>query len=325
MQNVLFYFGTQAKYDALAEYNDLALYFITDTQRLYRGSKLYAVGTEASAAASGLLSAEGYQKLQALIAGGSTSVLTPSDSTIKIADGKIGVQVSGNEGNLLEVRDDGLFVVLDTIPVEKVTGLENKLATYVTKEEVNTTVKRVKYDVFSKPAGTTVRITDNEIRICCANNTEWKEQAVGPTGDANKYYVGLKVYAPVGADHFMEDLKKVIEDQTIFDFTDDFSGRDPYGNGYSIVWLPVAEKQPDGAWKYYGDNSTEDKMIGWYYTSAFYDASNNLLSKETIRINLANENMSTEITPYYMNSYVTDTELKDAISSVGTTMTWNEL
>ena len=329
-QNVRFFFtDDKSKFDALAPKNPLALYFIEDTEigyrALYKGDNLIAVGSNASATAAGLLSAEDYGKLQNLISGGSTSALTPADSTIKIADGAIGVQVSAKGDNLIRVEDDGLYVIVDALPVEKITGLESRLEAYLSKAEMNAVVQRVKYDVFSKPVGTTVKIMDNEIRICCASNTEWKEQNVGPTGNADNYYVGLKIYAPIGSDHFMEDLNKTIEDETVFDFTDDFSGRDAYGNGYSIVWLPVAVKQADGTWKYYGDDSTEDRMIGWYYTSAFYDDSNNLLSKETIRISLMNDSMSTEIKPYYMSNYVTDAELDTAISEAGTAATWSQL
>lgn len=464
MQNVQFYFGTQAKFDALTEYNELALYFITDTQRLYKGSKLFATGAMATTMVDGLMSKEDKVALDELIASQGTSTLTPVDGTITIVDNKIGVAISAQKGNALQKIEDGLFVpstqevsipeysiekqvvadegfnatyklkktlngvdsyvgdsinfsidaVLETaefkivsiegqpyesakvgdpyldlgfntsdknhvyvplkglvdtyvagngIKIENnvvsiniavdshgLTAVNGEMAmllatseqdgamskedkvfidsiptTYASKAEMNAITQRVKYEVFSKPAGTITKIMDNEIRICCLDNTVWTQQAVGPTGNPDRFYIGLKVYAPVGADHFMEDLKKTIEDETVFNFTDDFSGRDSYGNGYSLVWLPVAAKQEDGSWKYYGDNSTTDKMIGWYYTSAFYDASNNLLSKETIRINLVNENMGTEVIPYYMNNYVTDTELESAISDVSATMLWTEM
>lgn len=462
--NVRFFFGTQAKYDALAEYDNLALYFITDTQRLYKGSQLFATGSDATSMASGLMSKDDKIALEELIANQGSTNLTPVDGTITISNNKIGVAISAEEGNALQKFADGLFVspapvisipeysiekqavadegysstyklkktvgsevsyvgdsinfaldaVLETaefknvvikdVPYEGaevgdpylelgfntsdkqhvyvpmkglvdtyVAGngikIENNVisinlasnthgltivdgemtmllataeqdgamskedkvfinsipSTYASKAEMNAITQRVKYEVFSKPAGTTVKVMDNEIRICCAADTVWTEQAVGPTGNPDRFYVGLKVYAPIGADHFMEDLKKTIEDTTVFDFTDEFSGRDAYGNGYSLVWLPVAAKQEDGTWKYYGDNSTESKMIGWYYTSAFYDVSNNLLSNETIRINLVNENMDTEVIPYYMNNYVTDAELESAISDVSASMVWGEL
>lgn len=66
-QNVIFKFGTQAQYDALMEKNPNALYWITDTQRLYRGEELFAVGAAASESAAGLLSAEDKAQLDSMI------------------------------------------------------------------------------------------------------------------------------------------------------------------------------------------------------------------------------------------------------------------
>ena len=114
MANVKFYFGTQAKYDALAEKDSLALYFIEETQRLYKGDVLMAVGAEATELAAGLMSAEDKAKLDSLVAASGTLNLTAVDGTIKLAEiagGKsIGVAVSAQEGNALVAVEDGLFV-----------------------------------------------------------------------------------------------------------------------------------------------------------------------------------------------------------------------
>lgn len=115
MANVKFYFGTQAKYDALVEKNSLALYFIEDTQRLYKGSVLIATGANATSMASGLMSAEDKIKLDGLVSGGGLSNLTPVDGTIVVSDtadgGKsIGVAISSKDGNALVAVTDGLFV-----------------------------------------------------------------------------------------------------------------------------------------------------------------------------------------------------------------------
>lgn len=257
---------------------------------------------------------------------GSAHFVPVAGDGIQIDGNKIAVKIAEN-ANGLHFVDGSLDLALATQTSAGAMSAADKVfidsipSIYASRAEMNAIAQRVKYEVFSKPVGTTAKVTDNEIRICCAANTAWAEQAVGTNGDPNSYYVGLKIYAPVGCDHFMEDLNKTIEDDTVFDFTDEFSGRDSYGNGYSLVWLPVAAKQEDGTWKYYGDMSTADKMIGWYYTSAFYDASDNLLSKETIRINLVNENMDTEIIPYYMNNYAT----KEALETLENNISWGEL
>lgn len=113
-QNVKFYFGAQAKYDALLEKDSMALYFIEDTQRLYKGDVLLAVGAKATSLAAGLMSAEDKAKLDDLVAASGASNLTAVDGTIKLTeteDGKsIGVAVSTQDGNSLVVAEDGLFV-----------------------------------------------------------------------------------------------------------------------------------------------------------------------------------------------------------------------
>lgn len=42
--SVKFHYGTQADYDSLENFDSTCIYFITDTQRIYRGDTLYASG-----------------------------------------------------------------------------------------------------------------------------------------------------------------------------------------------------------------------------------------------------------------------------------------
>ena len=129
--NVKFYFGLQEKYDALVERDALALYFIEDTKRLYKGDVLIATGADATSMASGLMSAEDKIKLDSLVVG-AISNLTPVDSTIVITDAddgskSIGVAISTVPGNLIAVKDDGLFVAVDSILIDNVVGLKDRL------------------------------------------------------------------------------------------------------------------------------------------------------------------------------------------------------
>lgn len=144
-QNVRFYFGTQAKYDALLEKNPVALYFIEDTQRLYKGETLLAVGTEATVMASGLMSPEDKAKLDAMTVGGLQG-LTPVDGTIAVTDVSEGVKglsvaISTQTGNALTAVEDGLFiptVILPEYSIEKQeVATEGFAATYKLKKEVN--------------------------------------------------------------------------------------------------------------------------------------------------------------------------------------------
>lgn len=130
MANVIFKFGTRAQYDALTAKGTHTLYWLTDTQELMKGDVCYGKGAAATAQAAGLLSAEDKAKLDELSAGGLLS-LTATDASILISDadgGKsIGVQLSGADGNILKLKDDGLFAEVEAVPISKVTGLEDRL------------------------------------------------------------------------------------------------------------------------------------------------------------------------------------------------------
>lgn len=109
MANVIFKKGTAAQFSALAVKDANTLYWLTDTQELYKGDILYGKGAAATNLASGLMSAEDKAKLDAMSAGG-TGSLAAVDTSVVIADGKIGVNLSAETGNALSLKSDGLFV-----------------------------------------------------------------------------------------------------------------------------------------------------------------------------------------------------------------------
>lgn len=115
MANVLFRVGTRAQFDAIVTKSETTLYWLTDTQELYKGDVRFGIGALATQSAAGLLSPEDKAKLDALVAGGGLSKLIPVDNTIVIADveggGKsIGVAISAEAGNVLVEKNDGLYV-----------------------------------------------------------------------------------------------------------------------------------------------------------------------------------------------------------------------
>ena len=69
MANVIFKQGTRAQYDAIATKDVNTLYWLTDTQELFKGEVLYGKGTEATTLASGLMSAADKAKLDSLGSG----------------------------------------------------------------------------------------------------------------------------------------------------------------------------------------------------------------------------------------------------------------
>lgn len=124
--NVIFKFGTWEKYNALSVKDPNTLYWLTDVQELWKGDVLYGKGVVATQLASGLMSAEDKQKLDALSTSGPVASLTPVDASVVITDGKIGAQISQVEGNALVLKNDGLYVsnedkVLQSGTVEVVT------------------------------------------------------------------------------------------------------------------------------------------------------------------------------------------------------------
>ena len=183
------------------------------------------------------------------------------------------------------------------------------------------------YEISSKPEGTLVNYNGKEIRVMCPADTEWSLQQVGTGGDSSKYYIGFKAYAPSSnVTSFKESLATTMTDQTMYYFEgNDFAGIDANGRKYSIVWLPVAKHNDDDTWTYYGKNSSSDKFIGWNYCVEWYNASGVCIASDLIRINLANEDCVHSVEPYYMSSYVTDTQLETAIADVSASISWGEI
>lgn len=139
---------TQAKYDSLLTKDTLALYWIEETQRLYKGDQLFGTGAEASEQAAGLLSAEDYASLKALVA---SSGLIPVDGTISITNtngGKaIGVAIAPDAQNALSVIEGGLFVPNVVVPeysIEKqITAEDGYSASYKLKKVIGDNVSYV--------------------------------------------------------------------------------------------------------------------------------------------------------------------------------------
>jgi hypothetical protein len=200
--------------------------------------------------------------------------------------------------------------------IEKVGSWEVDLSNYVTEDSFNSLknlvegkistskaqayFERVKYEIFSKPKGTLVSHRDGEIRVLCPEDTEWTKQNVGPTGNANMYYMGFRAYAPEGAVSFKEGDKGVVEDK-MFTFDGEFAGTDEFGRNYSIVWLALASyNEISGQWTYYGASSTAKKFIGWTYIVEWYDENGIQIDSDMVRINLANESCYNLIEPYYV-------------------------
>lgn len=178
--------------------------------------------------------------------------------------------------------------------------------TLLSKVQAAVALKHVKYEISHKPVGTLVDYRDKEIRVMIPADVEFKHQQSGANADVNSYYIGFKAYAPEGAVSFKEDLAKTISDGTMYTFEgNDYAGIDEYGRKYSICWLAVAKyNEETQTWHRYGDQSSKDKYIGFYYSVEWYDANGVKIDTDCIRINLSNEDCHNIIEPYYATNIV---------------------
>ncbi len=207
------------------------------------------------------------------------------------------------------------------IPLSKatdITALEEKL------EATKHSHEKIKYEITNKPEGTLVNYGEKEIRVMCPIGTKWIKQNVGENGDANKYYMGFKAYAPDDAVSFKEDDKATIEDNTMYYFENNkFAGIDEFGRKYSIVWLALASyDESSDIWTYFGKQSSTEKYVGWYYSVEWYNADGVIVASDCIRINLSNEECHSSIEPYYMNNAIetanayTDAQIETKIAEI---------
>lgn len=212
----------------------------------------------------------------------------------------------------------GKTSVADQIAATGHVTMEDVSATMLSKAEAAATLKHRDYEISHKPTGTMVDYRDKEIRIMCPASTEWVLQNVGPTGNADNYYVGFKAYAPEDAVSFKEDLAEIISDNTMYYFEgNDFAGIDAYGRKYSICWLAVANyDSTTDSWTYYGVKSNKNKYIGWYYSVEWFDATGKKIGSDTIRINLTNEDCHNSIEPYYMSNIVKNIKMGGTLLDV---------
>lgn len=177
-----------------------------------------------------------------------------------------------------------------------------------------------KYEITDAPAGTLVKMNENEIRICCPANSEWSLQSVGKGGDANTYYVTLKTYIyNDNAVGYIEHLGDFVDAEILTDLK-----TDEYGRRYQPTWLGVAKyDETADIWTYYGANSSEDKYVGWDYQLDLFDADGVMIASDSIRINLSNEDCHSSIEPYYVNNVVkeaktyTDEQIEAKIAEMG--------
>lgn len=231
--------------------------------------------------------------------------LTALDSKVTTIEGKV------------KALEDIAHQVVDTSELEgRIETLEKTI------EEIEVCscdglYETIKYEVSYKPVGTLVDYREKEIRIMCSDD-KFELQQSGENADANKYYIGIKAYAPsediVG---FKEAIDKTISDDTMYYFeNNEFAGVNADGRKYSIIWLPVAIFE-NNVWTYYGDNSSIEHYVGWYYSVEWYDANGVVVASDCIKINLSNKACHYAVEPYYILEVKAEVEaLKESNADV---------
>ena len=196
---------------------------------------------------------------------------------------------------ILQKNEDGnLFLEDFGIEDSFLPSLENF------KSEFEVLYENKRYEITGTPKGTLVDYNDKEIRVFCPENIIWTKQNVGANGNANMYYMGFKAYAPKNAVSFKEGDRGVVIDE-MFTFEDKYAGIDKYGRKYSICWLALASyDQASDSWNYFGKNSSLNKYVGWTYIVEWYDENGDIISSDSIRINLSNESCHNNVEPYYV-------------------------
>ena len=243
---------------------------------------------------------------------------------IEIVDGKISVNIAKDSNGLVAV-DGALKINLATAESAGALSAVDKAfidlipKVYATKEMVKDTAVQVKYNISATPEGTLVNYGEDVIRIMCPADAKFVKQNVGDGGNANMYYMTFTTYAPEGAVTFKEGDRGVLVDE-VLDFENTAgTGVDKYGRKFKNHWFALATyDEASDTWSYFGKNSSVDKYIGWDYVVEYYDENNVAIARDSIRINLSNENCHDVSMPYYMAKYATIDQVKDAYS-------WGEL
>ena len=241
-------------------------------------------------------------------------------SGIDIVNNKISVKLADTTHGLVAVNG-ALSINLATRKTDGAMSASDKLLV----DSIPYVYEARKYDISDTPIGTLIDYRDHEIRIMCPSDAEFNKQTVGNAGNPNMYYMTFKAYAPNDATSFKEGDRGVIVDE-MHTFSGPASGIDEFGRKYSVCWLPLASYNPDtNTWTYFGENSSENKYVGWDYVVEWYNADGVKIGFDSVRINLSNENCHNINRPYYMVNYATSEEMesiKESVMDAAESYTW---
>lgn len=194
-----------------------------------------------------------------------------------------------------DIPDVSKFIT--EVPAEYITETElaekgyltahQDLSSYVKAQYVDRAVIKQKYEVLPVD-GMLVSYNENEIRL----NTQRvvpEKQTVGATGNPNMFYVTFRAYAPEGATGVIES------DGTQTDPSPTPLQVDELGRKYTVIWSAIASYN-GATWTKWGDSSTIDKYLGFYYTFKWYKDTI-LIGEDKVRVILTNDACHTDLVP----------------------------
>lgn len=164
-----------------------------------------------------------------------------------------------------------------------------------------------KYEIADLPVGSLVDYGENEIRVMCPADAVYEKQSVGAGGDPDSYYIILKTFAPCGeAVGYIEHLGDSVDAEILTDLRSDGQG-----HRYQPTWLAVAKyDEATDSWNYYGSQSDESKFIGWDYQIDWFNADGVMITSDSVRINLSNEDCHFSNKPYYVGGMMSNIDEK---------------
>lgn len=352
----------KSTFTAITNKDEFALYWILETQELYKGNLLFAVGKEASVASAGLMSAEDKAKLDTLanIEGAMrfigksetdplTGIITINGEVIEPKAGDIVLYNSKEyicdmNGSFVELGDESIYLT-----EEKANEL------YETKEEAKSTHDEIKaqlglidvngiawgkndanttkYEIISAVDGYLTDDSQNDLRVFIPKGSEYKKQEVGEGGQANNYYMTVRAWAP------RTDVT-ACRKGLYTNYDKDFTELEPIkidpnsGRPYVDFWLAIAYTDDEGAtWNEYADLSVGTKYVGFCHLVEWY-VGETLVATGTKKITLVNtREMFYNNKDWYIPAMEADiaqnkaamSDIKNKVEELETSMVWESI
>lgn len=316
----------KSTYNALTTKDEFALYWIIETQELYKGDKLFGMGAEATANMAGLMSAEDKQKLDTLASITTAmhflgvSSTNPVDGVITI-DGEVIVPVAGDivifeskeficdkNGKWVELGDESIYLTAATAEADYLKKIDAE-EIYVKKEDAEAkhkvledaisliNVKDIawskdnadgtKFEVISAVKGFLTNEAQNDLRVYIPKGSVYELQNVGAGGQANQFYMTVRAWSPVAE---VTACRK----GDVANYNEHFTDMESIkidaesGRPYVDFWLAIAYTNDNGAtWNEYADLSVGTKYVGYNWLVEWYNGEE-LVASGSKKITLVN-------------------------------------